>query len=119
MAIEAAVLLVLRRKHRGVVGHYNDDALGADDGGIHEGVAADIQTHMLHAGHGAFACVGNADGGLEGGLLVGAPVGTDAFLGSLFGLNHIFGNLRGGGARVAVNGTAASIDKGLGNCLVA
>ena len=118
VAIETAVLLVLRGEHRGIVGHNDDDTLGADDRGIHEGVATDIQTYMLHASHGTFAGVGNADRGLEGCFLVGAPVGTDAFLGCLFRFDYIFCDLRGGGAGITVDGTATRVNKGLSNCFV-
>ena len=76
----------MRREHAWVVGHHDEDALRADDGGIHEGVAADIETHVLHTGHGTFASVGHADGGLEGRLLVGAPVGDHA---EFFGLLRV------------------------------
>ena len=119
VTVVAAVLLVLAGEHAGVVGHHDDDALGADDGGVHEGVAADVEAHVLHAGHGAFAAVGHADRGLEGGLLVGAPVGDNTLFLGLFALHHIFGNLGRRGTGVAVDGATASIDKCLCNSLVA
>ena len=93
MAIEAAVLFVLRREHRRVVGHDDEDALSADDGGIHEGVAANVEAHVLHAGHGTLASVGHADGGLKGGLLVGAPVGNYALFLGLLRVNNILCDL--------------------------
>ena len=84
MTIEAAVLFVLRREHARVVGYHNENAFGTNDGSVHEGVATDVETHVLHAGHSAFASVGHTDGGLEGCLLVSAPVGNHAeFLGLL------------------------------------
>ena len=78
VTIVAAVLLILRREHARVIGHHNEDTLSANDGRVHKGVATHVETHVLHASHGAFASVGHADGGLKGRFLVGAPVGDHA-----------------------------------------
>ena len=93
VAIVAAVLFVLRREHARVVGHHDEDALRADDGSVHEGVAAHVEAHVLHAGHGALAGVGHADGGLKGRLLVGAPVGDHAEFLGLFRVDDILCDL--------------------------
>ena len=77
------------------------------------------EAHVLHAGHGSLATVGHADGGLEGGLLVGAPVGDNTLLFGLFALHHVFGNLGRRGARIAVDSATAGIDKCLSYSLVA
>ncbi len=84
VAIVAAVLLVLRREHRRVISDNDDNALGSDDSSIHKGVATDVETHVLHAGHGAFAGVGNTNRGFESRLFVGAPVGDNTLFLSLF-----------------------------------
>ena len=84
VAVVAAVLFVLAGEHGGVVGNDYDNTFSSDDGSVHEGVAANIETHMLHACHGTFAGVSDTDGGLEGGFFVCAPVGYDAFFFGFF-----------------------------------
>ena len=119
VAVVAAVLFVLGGEHGGVVGDDDDDALGADDGSIHEGVAADIEAHVFHASHGTFAGIGDADRSLEGSFFVGAPVGDNTLFFGLFGFHHILSDLSGRGSGVAVDGATASIYKRLSDSFIA
>ena len=71
----AVVLLVLRGMHAGVVGGEHDEAgVDAGQGERHEGVGRDVQPDVLHGHEGARAGQRGADAGLEGDLLVDAPL---------------------------------------------
>ena len=71
LAVEARILLVLRRVHRGVVGHqHHHAAVDARHAAVDEGVGTDVQSHVLHAHQGSFAHVRHAESGLHGSLLV-------------------------------------------------
>ena len=73
----AAVLLVLRRVHAGIVGYQHDEAgVGPGVGKDHERIGGDVEADVLHRHHGAEAAERSAHPLLERHLLVGGPVGV-------------------------------------------
>ena len=81
LGVEAAVLLVLGRMHRRVVGREHDQApVHAGDGAVDEGVGADVHAYVLHADEGPLAGIGHAEGRFHCSFFVGAPAAVDAAL---------------------------------------
>ncbi len=75
VGIEARVLLVLRRVHRGVVGgDHQQAAVGACHGRVDERVGRHVHADMLHRCHGPLAAERHAESLLHGRLLVRRPV---------------------------------------------
>jgi hypothetical protein len=108
------ILLVLRRVHAGVVGRDHDEAgVDAGVGGRHEGVGGHVDADVLGREEGAPPRHGDADGGLEGHLLVGGPfrVGSGQLAEALEDLGR-------GGAGVADAYGDACLPRPLGDGLV-
>ncbi len=81
LGVVAAVLLVLRRVHPGVVGdHQHQPAAHAGVGQGEERVGGHVDADMLHGHHRAGAGEAGADSDLEGDLLVWRPGGVDFFV---------------------------------------
>jgi hypothetical protein len=75
----AVVLLVLRGVHAGVVGAHDDQPpVHAREREGHERIGRHVEAHVLHGDDGAPAGQRSPNGGLEGDLLVDAPLGMDA-----------------------------------------
>ena len=116
----AAVLLVLARVHRGVVGDDHDQpAVRAGDGRVHERVGGDIEPDVLHAGHRALAGERHAERLLHGRLFVAAPGGADAQRAGLGRLLDVFRDLGRGRAGVGVHAGDPGVDRRLRHRLVA
>ena len=74
VAIEAAVLLVLRGVHRGVIGHEDHQtAVHTCHARVNERVGAHVQAHMLHADQRTLAHEGHTKGSLHSRLLISTP----------------------------------------------
>ncbi len=63
LGVEAAVLLVLRAVHAGIVGADHDEAaVGPGDGGVHERVGGDVEADVLERDQGPLAGERGAEG---------------------------------------------------------
>ena len=81
LAIEAAVLLVLARMHRGVVGReHHQSATHASDGAVDKRVGTHVHSHVFHTHQGTPSGIAHAQCGLHGCLLVCAPAAVYAAL---------------------------------------
>ena len=110
-AVEARVLFVLRRVHRGVVGRHDDQtAVGAGHRRVDEGVGGDVHADMLHADQGALAGKRHAERLLHGGLLVGRPRAVDAAFGRKRVSLNVLRDFRGGRARVGVDARKSGVE---------
>ncbi len=69
--VVAAILLVLRAVHAGVVGaDHEETAVGPGDGGVHERVRGDVEADVLERDESPFSGEGDAEGFFVGDLLV-------------------------------------------------
>ena len=103
-AVKAGVLFVLRRVHRRVVGHEDDQsAVGAGYGRVDESVGGYVQAHVLHADERPLADVRDAQSGFHRRFFVGAPPAMPAAQRGQFRGLDIFGDLRRGSSRVGVH----------------
>ena len=76
--VEAAVLLVLRAVHAGIVGADDQEAaVGPGDGGVHERVGGDVEADVLERDEGPLSGEGGAEGLFVGDLLVHRPDGRE------------------------------------------
>ena len=86
------VLFILGAVHPGIVGgDQHETAFDAGKGHGHQGIHGDVDTDMLHAGHGPAAGDGGADGDFHGDFFVGRPFGIHFII-----FRGVFGNLRRG-----------------------
>ena len=112
--VEAAVLLVLRGVHAGVVrGHHHQSAPHACDAGIDKAVRCHVHAHVLHAHHGALACERHAQRCLHGRLFIGRPAAVHFSFGGFGSPLYIFGDFGGGSARIGIDAGKSGIQRPL------
>ncbi len=111
LGIEARVLFVLRRVHRGVVSSKDDEStFDASNGAVDESVSTDVHAHMLHANEGSLACIRHAKSCFHCRLLVRAPTRMNAtFFGKRMAL-YVFSDFRAWCTRISVHATQSGID---------
>ena len=110
-AVEARILLVLWRVHRGIVGRHDDQtAVGSRHGRVDERVGRDVHPYVLHADQRPLSGERHAQGFLHGGFFVGRPRAVDAALrGERMELD-VFGDFGRGGARVGVHARQTCVE---------
>ena len=115
-SVSARVLLVLRRVHRRVVGHnQNQTAVDARDGRVHKRVGAHVQAHVLHTNNAAFARKRHTQRGLVGCFLVGRPLRADAAPLRLFRFLYKFSDFSRRCARIGIDARNACVNRTHGN----
>ena len=112
--IVAAVLLILRAVHAGIVRNA-DDHTGVDArvGHGEQRVGGDVQSDMLHTAGGALASESRAECGFHCDLFIGRPFAVDVVI-----LCEFLGDLRAGCARIAGDDRAACFVQSAGNRFV-
>ncbi len=112
LAVEARVLLVLRRVHRGVVGRDHDQpAVGAGHRRIDECVGGDVHAHVLHADQRPFSGKRHAQRLLHRRLLIGRPCAVDAPLGGERMSLYIFGDFGRRRARIGIYARQSGVER--------
>ena len=108
--VVAAVLLVLRAVHAGVVGADDEEAaVGPGDGRVHEGVGGDVEADMLEGDEGPLPGERGAEGLFVCGLLVHRPDGGEGL--GLRGLPHqVFQDLGRRRPGIGIGGRQAGVD---------
>ncbi len=111
--VAPVVLLVLRRRHAGVVGgDQHERAVHAGVGRREERVGGHVHAHVLHGDEHPGAGEGRAETDLEGHLLVGRPLRAPAELG------ESLQDLGGWRAGVSRSEGHAPVERRQGHCLV-
>ena len=116
--IVAVVLLVLARKKRRIIGI--DDHHPSFDAGVckgHQRIRRHIETHVFHGDHGPEPAHRGPGPHFHGYFLVGGVL--EVQIGFLTDIEELFGDLRGGGPRIACGERDACLQSPPGNRLVA
>ena len=118
--VETGILLVLRGMHGRIVrSQHHQAAFHARDGGVDEGVGADVHAHVLHAHKRPLAGVRHAQRGFHRRLLVGAPTAVHAAFPRERTLLDVFGNLGRRRAGIGIDTGQAGIQGPEGHGFIA
>jgi len=110
--VEARILFVLRRVHRGVVGcHDHQPAVGSGHRRVDEGVGRHVQPHVFHADQRALAGERHAERLLHGCLFVRRPRAVHVALRSQGMLLDVFRDFGRGCARIGIDTRQSRVER--------
>ena len=114
--IVTAILLILRRMLRRVVGNYqHQTTIHARDCRVHKRVGAGVQSHVLHTDDGTFARIRHAKSGFVGRLFVAAPFRTDVLFARIFRFLDKFSYFSRRSSRICIHTRNSCVNSTEGN----